>query len=173
MTHGYDTHLRHKIIGKPLSKLTVYDIANDLLVSLEAKRQDEPSRPLLFVCHSLGGIVVKDMLRQACHGMDPGLQHAFHSTVGIIFFGTPHLGADPQGLLRQIADRLAKLAGIVMNQDVVRTLLPNSERLRQLRDEFRPIVQKQGWRIHSFQEALGVLSIGGERVIALSLLLSR
>jgi ankyrin repeat protein len=165
LTHGYDTHLRHKLFGRPPSKLTVYDISKDLLNLLEAKRQDERSRPLLFVCHSLGGIVVKDMLRQACHSMNPDLQHAFHSTVGIIFFGTPHIGADPQSLLREMVERLAKLAGIVVNQDVVRTLLPNSERLRQLRDEFLPIVQKHGWRMHSFQEALGVRSLGGDRVV--------
>lgn len=144
--------------------MTVYDISKDLLVSLEAKRREQPLRPLLFVCHSLGGIVVKDTLRQACHSLDPDLKRAFDSTIGIMFFGTPHLGADPQGLLRQIADRLAKLAGIVINQEIVHTLLPNSERLRQLRDEFKPIAQKQSWRIYSFQEALGVPYLGGDRV---------
>ena len=165
LTHGYDTHLRHKVFGPPPSKLRVNDISKDLLVSLEAKRQDERSRPLVFVCHSLGGIVVTDMLRQAYHSRDPELQHAFHSTIGIIFFGTPHLGANPQSLLRDLGGGLAKLAGIAINQDLVRTLLPNSERLKQLRDEFRPIAQQYGWRIHSFQEALGVLSLGGDRVV--------
>ncbi len=172
LTHGYDTHLRHKIIGRPLSKLAVYDIAKDLLVSLEAKRREEPSRPLLFICHSLGGIVVKDMLRQACHCMDQQFQHALDSTIGIMFFGTPHLGADPQGLLRQIADKLAKLAGIVINQEIVHTLLPNSERLRQLRDEFKPIAQKQSWKIYSFQEGLGVAALGGNRVSVVQSLVS-
>lgn len=164
LTHGYDTHLRHKIIGRPLSKMGVYDIANDLLVSLEAKRREDPSRPILFVCHSLGGIVVKDMLRQACHCQDQDLQRAFNSTVGIIFFGTPHLGADPQKLLRQIADKLARLAGFAINQEILNTLLPNSERLRQLRDEFRPIPERQNWKIYSFQEALGVSALGGAQV---------
>lgn len=144
--------------------MTVYDISKDLLVSLEAKRREAPSRPLLFVCHSLGGIVVKDMLRQACLSVDSPLQHSFNSTTGIVFFGTPHLGADPQSLIRQIADKLRKLAGIAINLEIVHTLLPNSERLRQLRDEFKPLAQKQGWRIHSFQEALGVPYLGGDRV---------
>jgi hypothetical protein len=165
LTYGYDTHLRHKFFGPLVSDVTLYDIAKDLLVSLTARRREEPSRPILFICHSLGGIVVKEMLRQACHSQETSdSQDAYKSTVGIVFFGTPHLGADPRNLLLSTIENIARVSGISVNDKIVRTLLPDSERLRQLRDEFNPIAQKQGWKIFSFQEEQKIRPLGGKRV---------
>jgi len=82
LTYGYDTHLRHKIVGRPVNKLTVYDFAKNFLVTLEANRRDDPNRPVLFVCHSLGGIVVKEMLRQARHYRNPDNRTGFDRPSG-------------------------------------------------------------------------------------------
>ncbi|KAK4152536.1 hypothetical protein C8A00DRAFT_44431 [Chaetomidium leptoderma] len=165
LTYGYDTHLRHKIVGPPLNKMTLNDIARDLLISLEASRRAEPSRRALFVCHSLGGIVVKEMLRQACYCHDAQLQSVFESTRGIVFFGTPHRGADPRQLLQHVAEKLVRIAGLSVNEDIVNTLLPTSGLLRQLNDEFNVLPQKQQWGIFSFQEAHGVKILGGKQVV--------
>jgi hypothetical protein len=165
LTYGYDTNLRH-ILGSPLNKTTVYDIAWDFLITLEAERRPEPSRPLLFVAHSLGGIVVKELLRQAsgCQSRQPHLYDVFNSTIGIVFFGTPHCGADPRGVLQRIAESIVKAAGVSVNEQVVKALLPSSERLRELRDEFSPMAHEQNWAIHSFQEALGIMYLSGNKV---------
>jgi hypothetical protein len=165
--YGYDTHLRHRLFGRPVNKLTVYDFAKDFLVSIQADRREAPARPLLFVCHSLGGIIVKEMLRQACHSQDADLCMVFKSTRGIMFFGTPHNGADPRELLHHMFERLIRMSGLTANEQVVNALLPTSERLRELRDDFNPIAQQQQWMIYSFQEAYGVRAIGGKRVSAL------
>ncbi|KAI0009816.1 hypothetical protein F4779DRAFT_338141 [Xylariaceae sp. FL0662B] len=107
------------------------------------------------------------MLRRSCvcrlgqaylHGI-------FESTTGIIFFGTPHAGADPRGFLQRIAESVIKAAGFTVNEQIVQTLLPSAERLRELRDEFGPMVQEQNWKIHSFQEQVGVKILNNHKVV--------
>ena len=166
LTYGYDTRLRH-VLGAPPNKSTVYDMAWDFLVQLEAERRSEPTRPILFVAHSLGGIFVKEALRRAagCQQHHEHLQHVFTSTAAIVFFGTPHGGADPRGFLQRVAQRVIQAAGVSVNENVVNTLLPTSERLKELRDEFNPVAQRQNWIIHSFQEDVGINFLNGEKVV--------
>ena len=165
LTFGYDTRIKH-VAGSPASKNTVYDIAWDFLVALESERRAEPSRPVLFVVHSLGGIIVKEMLRRSrgCRQGQAHLHGIFEFTIGIVFFGTPHAGSDPRSFLHRIAEKLAKAAGFVVNEQVVNTLLPSAERLRELRDEFGPMTQDRSWTIHSFQEQIGVEALLGQKV---------
>ncbi|KAI0438491.1 hypothetical protein F4803DRAFT_91608 [Xylaria telfairii] len=165
-TYGYDTHIRHWA-SQPVNRNTVRDIAWDFLVALEACRREEPARPLLFVVHSLGGIVVKELLRRSsgCRQGQTHLLGVFQSTVGIMFFGTPHGGTDPRGILQHAAELLIKAVGFNVNQQIVNTLLPSSERLRELRDEFSPMAHEQQWIIHSFQEELGVKALGNRKVV--------
>jgi len=89
-----------------------------------------------------------------------------------MFFGTPHAGADPRGFLQHIAEKAIKAAGFQVNEQVVNTLLPSAERLRELRDEFSPMAQRQNWIIHSFQEQLGVKLLSGHKVRSVSCQLS-
>ncbi|KAI9772514.1 MAG: hypothetical protein M1840_000719 [Geoglossum simile] len=127
LTYSYNIHIRHKL-GPPLNKSTVYDIAWDFLVALEAERRAEPMRPALFVVYSLGGIVVKEMLRRSnsCHRGQTHLQHIFSFTMGIVFFSTPHGGADPRGILQRIARKAIKALGFSVNEQIVNTLLPSN-----------------------------------------------
>ncbi|KAK1771351.1 hypothetical protein QBC33DRAFT_444098 [Phialemonium atrogriseum] len=166
LTYGYDTNIRHWA-GQPVSHNTVRDIAWDFLVALEAIRRAKPTRPLLFVVHSLGGIIVKELLRRSsglCQGQKR-LRAVFESTIGIMFFGTPHGGADPRRFLQHAAEMVVKAIGYTANEQIVKTLLPSSERLRELRDEFVPLAQEQQWVIHSFQEELGIMALGSRKVV--------
>lgn len=123
-------------------------------------------RPLLFVVHSLGGIVVKEMLRKSdrCHKGQDHLRDVFFSTTGVIFFGTPHGGADPRGILHHAAESFARAVGFTVNNEILSSLLPSSEHLRELRDDFSPLAHNQEWTIHSFQEELGMKSLRGRKV---------
>lgn len=165
LTYGYATHVGHRAAAA-LNRNTVYDIAWDLLIALESKRRAEPSRPILFIAHSLGGIILKEMLRRArgCHLGQAHLRAVFESTIGVIFFGTPHAGADPRGFLKHLAEVIAKTAGYHADKQLVNTLLPTAERLRELRDEFGPMAQRQNWVIHSFQERFGLRLLNGRKV---------
>ncbi|KAL9105924.1 MAG: hypothetical protein Q9227_008984 [Pyrenula ochraceoflavens] len=166
LTYGYDTRIRHKF-GSAASKSTVYDIAGDFLVALEAERRGQPSRPVIFVAHSLGGIIVKEMLRRssACHRNHTILQSISDSTTGIMFFGTPHGGADPRGLVHHILEKIVRAVGFSVNEQIVNALLPTAERLRELRDDFGPIARQKQWVVHSFQEQLGVTALAGCKVV--------
>ncbi|KAK1772152.1 hypothetical protein QBC33DRAFT_463161, partial [Phialemonium atrogriseum] len=167
MTYGYDTHIRHQFVGPALNKNQVYDIAWDFLQEATAQRQHCLTRPVLFVAHSLGGIVVKETLRRSsgCYMGHSHLRGIFDSTVGIMFFGTPHRGSEPRGLIKSTIESLGKILLFRLNQQIVDTLLPTSERLRELRDEFGPLAHRQGWKIHSFQEQLGVAVLNGDKVV--------
>ncbi|XTI89669.1 hypothetical protein V2W45_1404203 [Cenococcum geophilum] len=166
LTYGYDTHMRHEL-EPPRNGNTIYDIAWDFLVALEAARRTEPTRPALFVVHSLGGIVVKEMLWRSsgCHRGRTHLRNIFESTIGMIFFGTPHGGADARGTLQHIAEKAIQATGCSVDKQIINTLLPSAERLRELRDEFGPMAHEQNWIIHSFQEQLGVALLGGHKVV--------
>ncbi|KAF2180977.1 hypothetical protein K469DRAFT_714193 [Zopfia rhizophila CBS 207.26] len=58
-------------------------------------------------------------------------------------FDTPHGGADPRGFLQHITEKAIKAAGFSVNEQIVNTLLPSAERLRELRDGFSLIAHEQ------------------------------
>ena len=59
-------------------------------------------RPILFVAHSLGGLVVKSVLRASCDAVDRRATQVAQMTRGVVFFATPNSGA-------RIATRLARV----------------------------------------------------------------
>ena len=73
--------------------------AHTLVADLQADRSLEgfSARPIVFICHGLGGILVKKALAYASTRTSKDVDHLysiFVSTYAILFFGTPHLGVD-------------------------------------------------------------------------------
>ncbi len=56
-------------------------------------------RPILFVCHSLGGLLAKQILRTAADCIDHRKQAVFANTSAVLFLATPHAGADLASLV--------------------------------------------------------------------------
>ncbi|KAL8366751.1 hypothetical protein RB595_010556 [Gaeumannomyces hyphopodioides] len=168
LTYGYDTNIRHLLKG-PVSKNTVPDHAWDLLCSLEELRRcpNESCRPLLFIAHSLGGIVVKEALRQSrrCASTQPRFYGIFEATSGFMFFGTPHRGADPRNFLHHIVSASVQLLGFKVNYQIVDRLMPDAEQLLELKDEFAVLCYERKWPVHSFQEEYGVTGLFGTKVV--------
>ncbi|KAI0105683.1 hypothetical protein GGR51DRAFT_560155 [Nemania sp. FL0031] len=166
LAYGYDSNIRHKWSNRS-NLASIYDFAWDLLVSLEALRQSDPLRPTIIIAHSLGGIVAKEMLRRSkgCESHQAHLRHVYESTTGILFFGTPHSGADPRGTVHRVAQSTVAIMGFCTSQKIVDTLFPSSERLRELRDEFGPMVRERGWIVYCFQEQYGLRCLGGRKVV--------
>ncbi|KLU92202.1 hypothetical protein MAPG_11148 [Magnaporthiopsis poae ATCC 64411] len=167
-TYGYDTNIRHWTQG-PISEKKVDDHGWDLLCSLEEFRRGvgEASRPILFIAHSLGGIVVKEALRRSRrYAMaKPHLHAICKATTGIIFFGTPHRGADPRGFLHHVLTASVQSLGFKVNQQIVDALMPNNPHLQDLSDEFAVLCLEREWPVYSFQEEYGVTQLMGTKVV--------
>jgi triacylglycerol esterase/lipase EstA (alpha/beta hydrolase family) len=67
----------------------IQEVSSILLDKLIAAGVGE--RPVVFVTHSMGGLVVKQMLLQA--GQDAKCAHLVDQTSGIVFYSTPHFGS--------------------------------------------------------------------------------
>jgi hypothetical protein len=89
---------------------SISHVSDNLLEDLTTARRDNESRPLLFVGHSLGGIVIKDTLIRSSQYQNTGgnarLGSIYQSTVGIVFFGTPHHGSFEAPLERIVTNIL-------------------------------------------------------------------
>ena len=93
---GYDARsLAWKGHSMPL-----YDRAKNTVDRLE--RAGIGSRPIGFVCHSLGGLLVKEVLRVACSKEKENWQTIADQTVFIAFLATPHSGADMANWIKYI-----------------------------------------------------------------------
>lgn len=63
-------------------------------------------RPLVFVCHSLGGLLVKQMLRHASDFGNPAWQAIATHTKALVFLSTPHSGANLASWMQYIGTLL-------------------------------------------------------------------
>lgn len=125
--------------------------ASSLLRRVTNERENALHRPIIFVAHSLGGLLVKQALVDAGIPREDERQYAClkASTYGLVFFATPHLG----GNKASIANVAAKVWS-VFSRNPVNSLLGTLERNSLLNeissDQFRH--QVNDYRILSFYE---------------------
>jgi pimeloyl-ACP methyl ester carboxylesterase len=61
------------------------------------------NRPIIFVTHSMGGLLVKQILRRALSGDYPNAESLIERTKGIVFLSTPHRGSDLANFIERLA----------------------------------------------------------------------
>ncbi|MGH3626636.1 MAG: esterase/lipase family protein, partial [Sciscionella sp.] len=81
------------------ASMPLSDRAVNMLALLNA--YDLGARPIVFVAHSMGGLVVKQMLREAT-STSTEYNAVAKATRGIIFIATPHTGSDLASLTRYL-----------------------------------------------------------------------
>lgn len=105
------------------TSMPLADRAINILALLDT--YDIGTRPLLFITHSLGGLLVKQMLRHALDFEQPAWKLLVTNTCGIVFLSTPHSGSD-------LANWLKHLSGILKPTITVSELEAHHSRLREL-----------------------------------------
>lgn len=140
-TYKYPSHV---LFSK--SKATTEEYAKSLLVNLKDNRNGvgQVQRPIIFIAHSLGGIICKQALIIA--KQDPTFTPLLDLTDGVVFFGTPHRGArtsaDIGVVFFDIAQAALSVSGTRLlwggtRNDLVRNLRANSPDLRRIIEGFR------------------------------------
>jgi len=149
---GYDADISH--FFSSASQSTVFQHAGSLLSDLADNRisDDDKSRPIIFVAHSLGGIVVKDMLN-ASRAEVTYLKEILPATYGVIFLGTPHRGSST-ATLGKIAQNITRVVRSNPNTSILQDLEVNSETLERIGRGFHQILAESPIQIQSFREEL-------------------
>jgi pimeloyl-ACP methyl ester carboxylesterase len=102
----------------------------DNVIAQALKPNGIGKRPIIFITHSLGGLVVKQILRRASdtRRKDAKAEAIFEQTRGIVFLATPHVGS---GLANWIKCLFSQTSVLVDD------LKANNPHLRDLNDWYR------------------------------------
>jgi hypothetical protein len=165
MTYGYDADIT-KFWSRPGIINNHGRILADAVANCRVKHYE---RPIMFVAHSLGGLVVEQALLQ-CRGRNHNLQSVLRSTIGIIFMGTPHSGPSLTIWGRIIAQYL----NFMRQADIgtINALQPESALIENVQKDFRQLLQisKTNMHIFCFYESSPIRGVGeivskGEAII--------
>ncbi|KAI2820123.1 hypothetical protein CBS115989_1299 [Aspergillus niger] len=164
LTFGYDAFVVDW--RRPVSENFIGNHAWNLLTSLSSYRDNDDTneRPVIFVCHSLGGLVCKDALFQSRQRSEKHLQSILDCTRGIIFLGTPHHGAG----LANLAEVVSRSIGLLKqtNPKIVDVLKRDSEVLARIQEGFHTMIKAHSTaetppiEVTCFYEELPVLGVG-------------
>ncbi|KAK0645816.1 Alpha/Beta hydrolase protein [Cercophora newfieldiana] len=131
--------------------------AGALLSHLRSLRYGvDQARPIVFVAHCLGGLIVKQALCFA--DVDEHHQLIASATKGIMFFGTPHCGAE-EAQWKRLAQRYSRLPGSRGQASLLlEALTRDSNDLAEISEDFCHVAPK--YRIVSFFEEVTWLNTG-------------
>lgn len=122
--------------------MPLVDRATNILALLDA--HDLGSRPILFITHSMGGLLVKQLLRQAYDYGNMDWRTIVENTQGIVYLSTPHSGSG-------IANWIDKI-GILQSSISVEELKLHDSRLRELNEVYRNHAQLREIKIQVYFE---------------------
>ncbi|PHH75427.1 hypothetical protein CDD80_2380 [Ophiocordyceps camponoti-rufipedis] len=96
MTYGYES-----AVEKSQSVDNLEDLATGLHSSLLTLASSAQMKPIIFIAHSLGGLIMLITLAKSKQEDDKRLVKAVY---GIVFFGVPHDGMDISSLIPMVGD---------------------------------------------------------------------
>ncbi|XP_059842553.1 protein SERAC1 isoform X3 [Hypanus sabinus] len=145
LTVEYDTHLsdwRSKCPVENERKSLAYR-GRELLTKLKAAGVGD--RPVVWVAHSMGGLLVKKILLDASE--DPEMRSVVQNTQGIVFYSVPHCGT-------HLAEYSVNARFLLFPSVEVMELSKDSPALTELNNNFTRLIKEQEVNILSFGETL-------------------
>lgn len=137
---GYNsTKFASFFTGEGASLQDIASIFADAMLS-----RDHAAPAVLFVCHSLGGLVAKQVIRRCTESADSDYQELGRSVVGLAFLGTPHTGAGAASALDHLVSRFLSKQ--------VKQLTHGADTLLELNDAFRTSASRQSLSVVSYYE---------------------
>ncbi|HET7233646.1 MAG TPA: tetratricopeptide repeat protein [Longimicrobium sp.] len=106
-------------------------------------------RPLVLICHSLGGLLAKQVLRRSYDAHDPRLQQVARNTRAVLFLATPHAGS----VLASLMNAFRVVFGATVSIEDLREHDPH---LRDLSEWYRNHTPKLGIETATFYEQRAV-----------------
>ncbi|KAK6088625.1 NACHT and WD domain-containing protein [Seiridium cupressi] len=137
LSFGYDAGFHKRGVST-----SVLDFAKDLLFDLKYGKDAEIEDlnmgkvPLLFVVHSMGGLIVKEAYMQGQN--DPEYESIIKAITAITFLSTPHRGTSLAQTLNRILDSIV----VTSSKQYVADLVSNSITLQKLNEQFRHIAPR-------------------------------
>ncbi|CAG9823525.1 unnamed protein product [Phaedon cochleariae] len=142
---NYDTSLSMwaPICPAEKVKFTLEERSEDLLDKL--LEAGLGNRPIVWVTHSMGGLIVKNILCNAFESSNPIVKNVCLNTRGIVFYSTPHNGS-------RLANLSHATALLLWPSVEVRELRENSPQLKKIHEKFLNIVKSVPMKIVTFVE---------------------
>ena len=123
------------------------ELTSEMLKKLSAAGVGQ--RPVIFVTHSMGGLMVKEMMMQGAEKddemTDKSIQDIVKNTKGVVFYSTPHHGS----WLASASWNLLYIRGL---KDIVDVLRPGPY-LEELNEFFKTFCKAQHVPVLSFSES--------------------
>nr|KAF6342027.1 serine active site containing 1 [Myotis myotis] len=139
----YDTSLSDWRARCPTERKSIAFRSNELLQKLRAAGVGD--RPMVWVSHSMGGLLVKKMLLEA--SQNPEMNTVIDNTRGIIFYSVPHHGS-------HLADYSVNVRYLLFPSLEVKELSKDSPALKALQDDFLEFAKDRNFQVLSFVETL-------------------
>ncbi|KAM5509938.1 hypothetical protein FOXYSP1_12904 [Fusarium oxysporum f. sp. phaseoli] len=156
LTFGYDTKIT-KFTSGPTNTNSILSHGKDFLFSLG--REHVQGRPMIFVAHSLGGILVKEMLALSSTSNTPTHKRVIESTAAIIFLATPHRGSPELSAIGEWARSMLSNLKFQTTSAILDTLGLKTTDLERAHEAFCRLWHQYDFQVKTFQESFGLTGI--------------
>ncbi|CEI67904.1 unnamed protein product [Fusarium venenatum] len=152
ITFGYDTKVT-KYTSGPTNMNNILSHGKDFW------RERVQERPLIFLAHSLGGILVKEILALSSTAGTVALRETVKYTAAIIFLGTSHRGSPGLSTIGERSRTILNGMRLQKTAIILDNLRLENNDLQRAHEAFTRLWRQYNLRVKTFQEGFGLFGI--------------